>query len=128
MKDEIKIKERRCMMASPDCSCSNFNPCPDVAHGEAYYACPVEGCVDYRIKVEDQNYKPAAIDCTAHPELCTSAYPMDPPAGENLLTLDTDPLPVTPFTRQEMNSSQGLPHAVPSGGATATCPTSTLGP
>jgi len=113
---------------APDCSCSNFNPCPDVANGEAYYACPVEGCVDYRVKVEDPSYQPAAIDCTDNPALCTSAYPMDPPAGENLLTFDTNPLPAQPFDRLEQNSAQGLPHAVPAGGATPTCPTSTLGP
>jgi len=112
---------------APDCSCSNFNPCPDVADGEAYYACPVEGCVDYRVRVEDPNYQPAAINCSANPALCTSANLMDPPTDENLLTVATDPLPATPFTRLEQNSEQGLPHAIPSGSPTPSCPITTIG-
>src|SRR5262249_42311675 len=40
--------------------------CPDVAHGETYYACPVKGCHIYLIKLDDPNYSPGASKCTPY--------------------------------------------------------------
>lgn len=37
--------------------------CPDVAHGETYYACPAKGCHIYLIKLDDPSYKPGASTC-----------------------------------------------------------------
>jgi len=106
---------------APDCTCEVDNPCPDFADGETYYSCPPQGCTDYRIKVENENYSPKAVaDCTGNPASCSSALPMDAPANENQLTWATaSPLP-TPFAREEVEKTAGagFPHAIPSPAAT----------
>jgi hypothetical protein len=37
--------------------------CPDVAHGESYYACPKNGCHLYLIGLDDPSYAPGASNC-----------------------------------------------------------------
>ncbi len=37
--------------------------CPDIAHGETYYACPAKGCHVYLIKLDDPSYSPGASNC-----------------------------------------------------------------
>jgi hypothetical protein len=54
--------------SSPLGSCSNgaTDPaCPDSAspHFESYYACPAQGCVDYRVVLNDDGYTPGPSDC-----------------------------------------------------------------
>ncbi len=51
--------------------------CPDVAGGEAYYACPAAGCPIYRIQLNDPSYEPGASSCDPYP-----MYRQDPPEDD----------------------------------------------
>ena len=51
--------------------------CPDVAHGETYYACPVKGCHVYIIKLDDPNYSPGRSNCMPYEKFAHA--PFTPP-------------------------------------------------
>ena len=36
--------------------------CPDIAMGETFYACPPQGCITYKVTLNDATYTPAPID------------------------------------------------------------------
>jgi G8 domain len=79
---------------SPLGSCTDTsNPesgCPEVAHGESYYACPAQGCPDYIVRLGDSSYMPGESDCGD-----LSKYYEDAPKAQNQLAYSV-PNGITP--------------------------------
>jgi hypothetical protein len=65
--------------------------CPDVAHGETYYACPAKGCHVYLIKLDDPSYSPGASNCQPYEK-----YTHTPFTTPNTLVLHGTTTPVQP--------------------------------
>ncbi len=76
--------------------------CPDINHGETYYACPKNGCVDYTITLNDASYAPGTS--TGAPAK-TDLKPA--PASENKLVLTGTNTVVAPVLATD---DQGVPY------------------
>jgi hypothetical protein len=42
--------------------------CPDIAMGETFYACPPQGCITYKVTLNDATYTPATSTCAVYPK------------------------------------------------------------
>ncbi|MGH8128700.1 MAG: hypothetical protein ACRETC_10140, partial [Gammaproteobacteria bacterium] len=104
---------------SPIGSCANgaSDPsCPDVVHGESYYACPKNGCIIYAIAQNDTNYDPGTSVGQPDPANAKAA-PVNP---NKLVLYGTD----TVIEQQTKLDKQGIPYhtAVNGPNCTATEP------
>ena len=96
---------------SPTGSCSNTytsSPdanCPDNAKGEAYYACPKQGCVDYTIAVKsDSSYTYVPGPATGAP--AASNLKAAPSSENSLVKYST----TTVISRTKATDKQGMPY------------------
>ena len=100
---------------SPIGSCTNgaSDPsCPDVAHGESYYACPKNGCIIYSIAQNDPNYDPGTSVGQPDPANAKAA-----PANPNQLVLyGTN----TVIERKIALDKQGIPYHTATNGPVCT--------
>jgi hypothetical protein len=60
-----------------DCAANSGAPCPHLATGETYYACPPQGCLVYTIRINDAAYEPGPSRCQPYP-----TYAQERPAGD----------------------------------------------
>ncbi|MEO8605492.1 MAG: G8 domain-containing protein [bacterium] len=70
---------------------TNDPSCPDMAHGETYYACPAKGCHIYLIKLDDPSYTPGASNCQPY-----ETYTHGPFAPQNQVVLYGTKTPIVP--------------------------------
>jgi hypothetical protein len=63
-----------------DCKVGSAPPCPTLADGETYYACPPQGCLVYNIRINDPSYEPGASKCQPYP-----TYAQERPVGDHAL-------------------------------------------
>jgi hypothetical protein len=47
--------------------------CPDIAMGETFYACPPQGCITYKVTLNDSTYTPAPSTCAVYPKYAQPA-------------------------------------------------------
>ncbi len=79
--------------------------CPDMEHGENYYACPAAGCIHYVVRLNDAGYLPGTSTCTPYPQ-----YAQNPPATENVL-VKKDDLTNRPIeTAEDLGKPKEFPH------------------
>jgi hypothetical protein len=110
---------------SPLGSCTSDKPtpdgCPDVEHGESYYACPAAGCPQYLILLNDPSYVPGRSTCEPYP-----TYAQNPPANENVLVLVGDTTNTPIVTKEELGKDNKFPHYAPNAQKdTPVCPVTT---
>ena len=54
--------------------------CPDIAMGETFYACPPQGCITYKVTLNDATYAPAPSTCAVYPKYAQPAPTYAAPA------------------------------------------------
>ncbi len=95
--------------------------CPKFKQGESYYACPRQGCIDYTVRLEDDNYTADESKCNING--IPSEAP-DPAQVNLLATMSlTDPIakPKDLVDGNVTKSPQGFWHREAAAGTEPTC-------
>jgi hypothetical protein len=94
--------------------------CPDIKHGESYYACPAAGCPHYVVLLNDSSYQPGRSTCEPY-----ETYAQNPPLNQNVLVLKDDTANRAIETKENVTRPK-FPHHEPKNAVdTPTCPITT---